>query len=430
MSFKDNFCPSPWLHTRINNVGNYEFCRWSVKHDRQATMPSIKTQSPIHWFQHGMSDIRQQLLDGKNIEDCAECKLMEEHSKVSGRQRQLLKIGVTAEDFEKTMLSSPWLDEFKNTKSKNGFTNQLPQDWQIDLGNFCNSACVFCTPHSSSRLAAEFKKIGIINQLPPNSWCDDPDSLALFIETLEKTPNLAYLHFIGGETLITPAFKTILQSLIDNGLSSKISLGFTTNLTLWDQSIVDMLVQFKEINLGVSIECVHPLNDYVRYGGKIDQTMEILKKWLDVSRANNWLPQLRITPTVLSIWHLDTIYEYAMNQGMSVESCNFLNDPSFMRPSVLPKEYRALVLDKLNDWVSKHSEVSTKKIINTRDPGNINNQILSDARSYINYLINEPDESYRLPELVEYLKKLELSRKNNILDYLPEYEQLLRSVGY
>jgi sulfatase maturation enzyme AslB (radical SAM superfamily) len=428
MSFKDTFCPSPWLHTRINNVGNYEYCRWAVKHDR-ANLPGITTQSPVHWFQHGMSSLRQQMLDGEKISGCAECHGMEQHSKVSGRQRQLLKIGVTLEEFEKTMLSSPWLNEFKNTKSNNGVTDQLPQDWQIDLGNFCNSACIFCNPHSSSRMASEFKKIGIIDQLPPNSWCDNPDSLALFIKTLEKSPKLAYLHFLGGETLITPAFKIILQTLINNGLSSKIGLGFTTNLTIWDQSIVDLLVQFKEINLGLSIECVNPLNDYVRYGGKIDQTMAILERWLEVARSNAWLSQLRITPTMLSIWHLDTVYEYAMEQELSIESCNFLNDPPFMRPSVLPMEYRTMIVSKLTNWITKYSQ-ATKTIINTRDPNNAKNQVLLDAQSYVNYLINEPDESYRLPDLVDYLKKLEHSRKNNILDYLPEYEQLLRSAGY
>jgi hypothetical protein len=89
-----------------------------------------------------------------------------------------------------------------------------------------------------------------------------------------------------------------------------------------------------------------------------------------------------------------------------------------------------MILSKLNSWIAKYSQQSTKTIVNTRDPNNAKNQVLLDAQSYVNYLINEPDESYRLPELVDYLKKLEQSRKNNILDYLPEYEQLLRSVGY
>lgn len=429
MSLKDNFCPSPWFHTRINNSGNYEYCRWAVKHNRQDS-PSIKTQSPVSWFQTGMSDIRQQMLDGQQPAGCVECYQVDQHGKISGRQRQLLKIGVTVEDFDKTMLSSPWLTEFKNTKARNGATDQLPQDWQIDLGNFCNSACLFCEPHSSSRLATEYKKVGLIKELPPPAWCDDPASLKIFIDTLERTPRLAYLHFIGGETLITPAFKTILQALVDNDICRQVSIGFTTNLTTWNSDIVKLLCEFKEVNLGMSVECLHPLNDYVRYGGTLATTEKLMKRWIDVGRQQGWLMQIRITPTMLSVWHLDTIYQFAMEQGLSVESCNFLNDPAFMRPTVLPMEYRQQVINRLQSWIDQQDIAESSKIINTRDPNEFAQQVTQDAKSYIEYLRNESDESHRLPDLVRYLKTMEQLRKNSVLDYIPEYEQLLRSAGY
>jgi len=35
-----------------------------------------------------------------------------------------------------------------------------------------------------------------------------------------------------------------------------------------------------------------------------------------------------------------------------------------------------------------------------------------------------------LPDLVDFVKRLETSRGNSILDYLPEYEELFRSAGY
>jgi sulfatase maturation enzyme AslB (radical SAM superfamily) len=306
----------------------------------------------------------------------------------------------------------------------------MPQDWQIDLGNFCNNACVFCSPYSSSRLAAEFKRIGFIDELPPNSWCEDPILLSRFVNMLEQSPNLSYLHFIGGETLITPAFKTILQALIQTGMHQRVSVGFTTNLTVWDQDIVEMLIQFKEVNLGMSIECVHPLNDYVRYGSQIQKTMSIMQQWITVAKANQWLIQIRITPTVLSIWHLDTIYEFASLENIAMESCNFLNDPVFMRPSVLPRGLRDIVIEKLKVVVRGWKNNSDTKIINTRDPHHAQSQMREDAVSYINYLENQPDESYRLPDLVKYLKSLEHSRGNSILQYLPEYETILRSAGY
>lgn len=427
--FEKTFCPSPWFHTRINNSGNYEYCRWATKHDRQG-LPNIKDQDPVTWFQQGMKEIRTAMLDGANLPGCSECQLVEQHGKVSGRQRQLLKIGATVDDFKKTVLSSPWLPAFEYSQENHGATTQLVQDWQIDLGNFCNSACLFCEPHSSSRLAAEFKRIGFIKEMPPRAWCDDPELLDSFVQALSQTPRLAYLHFIGGETLITPAFYTILKALVDNGLADQVSIGFTTNLTTWDDDVVYLLKQFKEVNLGMSIECLHPLNDYVRYGSMIDSAKELMEKWIQVARQNDWLVQLRITPTVFSIWHLDTVYQYAMSQGLAVESCNFLNDPAFMRPSVLPQEWRNRVIDRLQSWINEQGTSDPTVVLNTRNPNLAKQQIVQDATSYVDYLRNQPDESHRLKDLVEYLHAMERSRQNSVLDYLPEYEELLRSAGY
>jgi sulfatase maturation enzyme AslB (radical SAM superfamily) len=266
--------------------------------------------------------------------------------------------------------------------------------------------------------------------MPPANWCDDPEQLDRFIDCLCRSPKLSYLHFIGGETLITPAFRIILQALIRTGLHQRVSIGFTTNLTVWDQSVVDLLLQFKEVNLGMSIECVHPLNDYVRYGGQIQDTLQIMQQWLEIAKTNQWLIQIRITPTVLSIWHLDTIYRLALEKNIGVESCNFLNHPEFMRPSVLPRNSRDAVIDKLKILLQGWKNNSDIRVINTRNPHHIQSQIREDAASYINYLENQSDESHRLPDLVKYLKSLEQSRGNKILDYLPEYENILRSAGY
>jgi sulfatase maturation enzyme AslB (radical SAM superfamily) len=390
----------------------------------------MREQSPIQWFQSGISDIRLALLRGESLPGCDRCKLMEQHHKVSGRQRQMLKTGITDDRFVKTFLSSSWMPEFVHSQEHNGDTELYPQDWQIDLGNFCNSACTFCTPHSSSRLAVEYKKLGMIENMPPRAWCDDPRQLETFLDALKQCTKLTYLHFIGGETLITPAFRTILWALIEHGLHKSVTVGFTTNLTIWDQEIADLLCRFNQVNVGMSIECFHPLNDYVRYGSKIAQARALATQWIELSQQQQWLTQLRITPTVLSIWHLDSVYEFAAEHGIAVESCNFLDEPKFMRPSVLPGNFRAIVMDKLQRWLDRYPKNDVRPIINTRDPTAHLEQILQDARSYLAYLRDQPDESHRLPDLAKFLSRLESNRNNRILDYLPEYESILRSAGY
>lgn len=409
---------------RINNAGHYEYCRWATKDQRYAT-DNIRDVTPSAFFQQRMIPIRQQLLQGESPPSCAECTQMEQHNKVSGRQKQLLKVGVRLEQFEKTLASSPWIDEF----ARNGETTQLPQDWQIDLGNYCNGACVFCTPHSSSRLASEFKKIGIVSETPAPNWTDDPVLVQRFVDTLTASPNIQYLHFIGGETIITPAFKTILEALIQAGLNRTATIGFTTNLGVWRDDIVELLKQFRGVNLGMSVESFKIINDYVRYPVCLPTVFETMDQWLTVGREQQWLMQFRITPTALTVGHMLGIYEYAWHHNIAVESCNFLNEPEFLRPAVLPMDYRERVITDLQNWIDKHP-ISGDVVVNTRNPNVAQQQIVQDLQSYVNYLQAESDQSWRLPALVEYLKRLESNRGNSVITYLPEYEELFRSAGY
>ena len=422
MSLAENFCSSPWFHMQITANGKYQYCRWA-----RPTEDS-QYQHPLEFFQQGMGTIRQQLLAGELPQDCEQCKVMEKHNKVSGRQRQLLKTGIVLGRFEKTLVSSTFFEKFKQSHGT-GSTDLKPVDWQIHLGNFCNSGCVFCTPDASSRLAQEFVKLKIISTAPRHTWTDDTQQIDQFIELLANTPNLAYLHFIGGETLITPAFGVILQRMIDAGVASRISIGFTTNLTVWRQEIVDLLVQFREVNLGMSVECLDSVNDYVRWPSQIITVQSIMDQWIKLSRSHGWITTLRVTPTCLTVSRLLSVYQYAYHEQIGVESCNFLEDPAHLRINVLPLGIRNSIADSFETWIAQQSSTG-EQVINTRDPNQARDSVLQDAASYVNYLRTAHDETHRLADLIRYLKLLETSRNNSVLNYLPEYEELFRTAGY
>ena len=420
---------------RVTSSGMYEVCRWAdlpradIKYENY--QDSLAYKNPVEFFKNDMAAFRSNLLAGNNNLACAQCYQMDQHRKPSGRLRQLLKVGIDHDNFDKTVKSSPYLDKFTQSLLDQGLTDLHPIDWQIDLGNYCNSACVFCDPISSSKLATEFKKLKLIDVTPKKSWTQNPALVDKFIQSVCTLSNIQYMHFIGGETLITPAFKHIIKALISNGVSKSISLGFTTNLTVWDDELIELFKQFSQIHIGLSIESMDPINDYVRYPSQIDQVKTVLSRWLTVSKENNWLVQLRITPTCLTIDSLVTVYSYAYEHDLSVESCNFLNRPEFMRPSVLPQAIRDSIIKSLESWIQTHSDrIVDNQIINTRDPNIAKQHIIQDAESYVNYLKNEPDESHRSPALIEYLKRLESNRGNSVLDYLPQYEEFFRTSGY
>ena len=382
------------------------------------------------YFKKSMSGLRKELLEGKSLEMCKDCYVMDQHNKPSGRLRQLLKVGVQQEYFDKSLASSTLKESFDYSAGNQGQTNRTITDWQIDLGNFCNGACVYCNPNSSSKLATEFLQLGLVDNVPPPAWCDDPELLDKFINDLIASPNLSYLHFLGGETLITPGFKKILTALVTAGIAADLVVGFTTNLTVWSDTVVELLKQFKQVHLGMSIETLTVVNDYVRYPSNINSTIECMNRWVKLGNDNNWLIQLRITPTCLTVHELTTVYDYAWENNIAVESCNFLDDPEYMSISVLPTKYRTVAIEKITNWIDTHQTTKVSNIINTRDPNIAREQISQDAASYLNYLMNAPDHSSKLPDLVRFLKTLESNRNNSILTYLPQYEKLFRSAGY
>jgi sulfatase maturation enzyme AslB (radical SAM superfamily) len=426
MTLKTNFCSSPWIHMRITNSGNYEFCRWSDQH----TNINIRNHTPLEFFQTHMAPVRAAMLHGESVPACKDCQHMEQHHKVSGRQRQLLKTGVVLDNFEKTLRSSTYWSAFEKSNASAGVTDLSPVDWQIDLGNYCNSGCVYCAPESSSRLAQEFKKLKISQAEPAVNWATDTALIDRFVDSLASTDQLAYLHFLGGETLITPAFKTVLEKLIAANINHRVSIGFTTNLTVWDNSIVELLTQFDQVHLGMSMECFHAVNDYVRWPSNIKSVEQILLRWIALGRQRSWYMSLRTTPTALTIPYLITVYEFASKHNINIESCNFLHNPKFLRMSVLPMQYRHGIADQIQAWVDQQGVPTSTQLINTRDPNQQHLQITQDAVSYVDYLRTATDDSHLLPELVAYLKLLESSRANSILDCKPEYEHILRSAGY
>ena len=100
-----------------------------------------------------------------------------------------------------------------------------------------------------------------------------------------------------------------------------------------------------------------------------------------------------------------------------------------MKPSVLPMEYRNKIIEKMQQWIDAHSAEELDSV-NVRDPNRARAYIRQDLQSYVNYMKNEQDQSHRLPDLITFLKRIEQSRNNSILDYIPQYEELFRSAGY
>jgi sulfatase maturation enzyme AslB (radical SAM superfamily) len=386
-----------------------------------------------------MKLFRTQLLNGEKPDYCSTCYYEESFGKINGRIRQLNKSAIDVNNFNLTIRSSPHYKNFEYSLNNNGQADMAPVDLQIELGNTCNSACIMCVPEASSRLEQEYHKLHKINSslfVKPKtykSWTKDENLVKKFVQEIISIPKLRYIHFLGGETLYDESFYTICDQLVAHGIAKDIIVGTTTNGTIFNNRIQKFIENFKQFHLGISIESVTPLNDYVRWPGKIDSILPNIDKFLQLREANPGLfISLRITPNIFSIYDIDKLFVYMIENHVIAESCNILNNPQHLRMELMPNDIRNEVKEKLEKLIDYY-ELKKENIANIRRKDKIDqvtaNVILDYYQFVSNYDVPDDVENLRR-NLIDFIKSFESLRGNSILDCAPRYEKFLRNYGY
>lgn len=434
---KNSFCSSPWFHVRLAHDGSFEQCRWGKD---CKTSNNIKDSTILEFFNSNyMTQLRTELLNGNSPQICSNCYYEDSFDKLNGRHRQLNKSAVFKKDFDLSLRSSPHYNDFLYSHNNEGKTTKTPVDLQIDLGNTCNSACIMCHPRFSSRLESEYKKLNKINpdffkiDKEVISWTKDNKLIEKFVNEIDKFGDIKYIHFLGGETLYDESFYTICERLIENGMSKEVIVGTTTNGTVFDQRIKNIISNFKSFHLGISIETVTELNDYIRYPSKINNVLNNIKEFINLRNENpNIFISLRITPNIFSIYEFDQTFKFMVENNITAESCFILNDPPCLSMEILPDDIRTDILKKFEKIITKYN-LKESKIVNTRNPNNIHKVNADTFLDYYNFIKNYnqlPNLEEERYNLVKFLKSFEAIRKNSIIDYAPRYTEFLRHYGY
>jgi hypothetical protein len=184
--------------------------------------------------------------------------------------------------------------------------------------------------------------------------------------------------------------------------------------------------------LGISIESVTALNDYVRYPGPTDQILENILKFVELRKQHTGLKlELRITPNLFTISELDQVFEFMVEYDIIAESCNILHQPRCLRMELMPDDIRQETVTKLQAVVDRLGKYEPQ--VNTRR-SDLSQQIIAQlATEYLDFVKTytpPADAEQSLTELVSFLKSFETIRNNTILDYAPRYTDFLRRIGY
>lgn len=233
--------------------------------------------SKIDFYNSHFEKIRDQWKNNRYPVECNYCKIAEDNNLNSRRQG-----------------SNNWYAD-------NNITDSAVELIRIDywVGDTCNLACLICGPQNSSKWKQE-KKIPI-QQASANinkSWSN-----------LDLT-KLRFIHFNGGEPLLSKEHITFLQNIPD---PSQVHLNYNTNGTILpSQELVELWSKFKLVQLDFSIDDVEERFEIQRYPASWSSVVANLEWYYDHSPVNCMF-SINTTISVLNQSNLDNIKQWAQN---------------------------------------------------------------------------------------------------------------------
>lgn len=434
MPNQDIFCNSPWYELQIYWDGGLGFCcqeAHRIYPPEQGSQYNIATMSIAEWFDsEPMRQARLAMFRSSRNSMCRRCYSEEDLGASSRRIRSNQKSVIFRSAFNDSYVQSPGNDKFESSRLNAGRYSGLPIDLHIDLGNYCNLACKMCRPEASSTIATQLVKWGIksAKQYVGTDWTRNQAVWDRTIAEIAAIPNLKNIHFMGGETLITPRFEEFVDAMLVQGRTD-LCFSFVTNGTVFNPALIEKLKHFARVGIEVSIESITDHNAYQRQGTDTQVVLDNLAQYQQHTNGSNITLTIRPAISALTIGSYWTLLEYCLANKLLVKSL-IVETPAFLDPRVLPLFVRAAYKQAYLDLAQRHDldQIDHIADYNESDP----NQYLRIIKQQIDQclaLLNAEAKS-GIEQLVAHCKKWDSTYKLNAVELYPELAEIFVTNGY
>jgi sulfatase maturation enzyme AslB (radical SAM superfamily) len=389
--------------------------------------------SIAEWFDSvPVRKFRQAVLGDTPVSACSRCTIDEQTGANSRRIRSNQKSVIfTKSAFQESFDQSPGHSHFEYSHRNNGAIDLAhPIELHIDLGNYCNLSCKMCNAAASSSIASQEVKWGIESsrQYLGNDWTQDQTVWLNFKQQLLEIPKLNNIHFMGGETLLTPKFEDLVDWFIKHNRTD-ICFSFVTNGTVFRPQLMQKLQKFRRVGIEVSIESLDNTNSYQRQGTDTKLVLDNIDRYQTYCNGSSITVTLRPAVSLLTIGSYYQLLEYALTKSLVVKAL-FVRDPDFLSATVLP-------LDVKQQYIKQYQQLAQQFLCadsdyNASDPNNTQIIVSQQAQACINMLSQpEPDNVEQLrQQLVDHCRKWDQIYGYNAQDIYPELAEFWNQYGY
>lgn len=385
------FCIAPFKHACVDSIGKLKLCC-------QSSEKSYYSYDQLEeWYNSKtLQDIRKNLVNGIQDPICKHCWKQEKNNRVSLRQVYNKHIGkIIPQHFEKSFKKNKKLIDivYGEINHKNIDT------FDLQLGNRCNLKCIMCGPRSSSEILIEAiknKELQAYYKIPESKNFVWPKQKRFKVWCKEKLKKSTHINFTGGEPFLNPYLLDTLEN-ISVEQRKKCTLRFTTNLTIMNKEILDLLKDFKEVWISISIEGIDKVLEYARYG----------HKWLDLQKNIDYIQNFKFGKIYTSInyvvqsptfYGIKDLVNHFDNKKIKIEPI-FLESPNVFTLKSLKTKYKKEFINHFAGYTGYNL-----KFIN----------------SIVSFVKNNLEYNKDLGELcVKRLQDFDKVRKNNFQDIIP-----------
>ena len=402
-----SFCPLPWIHLSSLPDGSTRLCCKAVNHrvvdDSGNKMNLAQDSVEDIWNSNYYKKIRQDMLDDKLPSACEVCYKEDAAGKRSMRIKEL-EIWNNSDTLNTALESTT-----------DGNVSVLPTYLDFRMGNLCNLKCRTCDPVSSSQIHKEGSSLTDMPKFFQNSmqtadrmtewWTTQEFKQGL--QRLLPTAELVWLS--GGEPTLVPEGQALIQTLIDSGRAKDTKLRYVINLTNLTEKFISQFEQFKSVDFHCSIDGIDDVNYYMRYPSDF-QTLE--KNLTRLTETNANLICLIHTVSNLNIYRVPDVIDWLdkFNTGKQNKvklNLNPVNEPELFHPSILDDDTKQTVYDRLTAYST-------------------NEKNTAELKSLCKIMMhNNPRKKELQKNFYGYIKSVDRSRNQYILDYLPELDVFL-----
>jgi hypothetical protein len=315
-------------------------------------------------------------------------------------------------------------------------TSRLPVVYyDLRFGNFCNLACRMCGPQDSTGWYEDWLKMenkdwfedshGIErmhrrgNKLVSDSygWHDSED----FWRQIESNArNIQHVYMAGGEPLLIERHYEFLERCVEIGAAGNMLIEYNTNMTTVPTRVMDLWKNFKQVQIGASIDGMGKVFEYQRHPADWEKVLRNLYKVDD--GPENIMAWLAYTVTAYNVLHMPQFMRWKLLESgfrkfnntnrRPILTHHVAHKPHYLNIRVLPPE--------LKEEVSRRFEALMEEILDLGYPEHVYDQAKVIRDSVVNYMMGEDGHAKGWQSFVDYTAKLDAIRNQDIRDVVPE----------